>query len=125
MLISKCLRCKCSYGVVLWKFGLSSDPGEDSGIHHQPAVPFIAGENSTTARIIRVLTRKKVGSVSAISWSPNGYYLAIGSKSHSKLIIWDVSSGETVALWRVGSGTSKLEWSPDGKLLLQGCSYVH
>jgi WD40 repeat protein len=59
--------------------------------------------------------------VTALTWSPDGNFLASGD-IHGNILIWDTASGETVlTCQKNGTGSvSSVSWSPDGVSLLAG-----
>ncbi len=54
-----------------------------------------------------------------LSWSPNGRYLVSVSRSNGPVFVWDVESGEQVALLQARGRPTlyALAWSPDGRWL--------
>ncbi|GMP98074.1 hypothetical protein CsSME_00046097 [Camellia sinensis var. sinensis] len=52
--------------------------------------------------------------ISALSWSPDGRYLASGSYESSSFTIWDVAQGRGTPIRRGLGGISMLKWSPTG-----------
>jgi WD40 repeat protein len=71
------------------------------------------------------LQHPAVDSITTISWSPDGTKLAVGGGLTPNLLIWDVVfQNATVLKKGAGGGTAQLEWSPDGRYLMQICTYV-
>jgi WD40 repeat protein len=58
-------------------------------------------------------------SVDCIDWSPDGRFLAAGGTG-KRTLVWDVSTGQTVAVLRFSDGVEVVSWSPDGKYLATG-----
>ena len=59
--------------------------------------------------------------LNAIAWSPDGKMLAAGGNS-TMIQLWDVRSGECVAMLEGEDAVQTVAWSPDGKLLASGGS---
>lgn len=86
------------------------------------------------------VARDGAGTINALTWSPNGRYLALALApsdyvkaqgryilaentfaQDAPLLIWDVSTRKTVRLcWGNYGGLTSLTWSPDGKRVASG-----
>ena len=70
----------------------------------------------TPARILQCHERH----VEAITWSPNGKYLASGGNDR-KIIIWDKKTWKPTRVFSdLGHASDTMAWSPDGKYLASG-----
>ncbi|KAJ3106953.1 hypothetical protein HDU97_005234 [Phlyctochytrium planicorne] len=60
--------------------------------------------------------------VTSVTWSPDGTRLCVGCANTPSLFIWDVASESCFPVPAgAGIGTRKVEWSHDGRFLLQVC----
>ncbi|MBO5963509.1 MAG: PD40 domain-containing protein, partial [Bacteroidales bacterium] len=58
--------------------------------------------------------------VYSVNWSPDGRYLASGSKDKN-VIIWDAKSGEELQTLKGHyKRVNSVRWSPDGRYLASG-----
>jgi WD40 repeat protein len=74
--------------------------------------------DTETGRAVKVLTGLE-GSISDISWSPDGSAIAAcGDKE--QYLIWDVSSGKQLQSVSTGSEYMACDWSPKGDLIATG-----
>lgn len=56
--------------------------------------------------------------ISALSWNPNGRYLASASYQSSSFTIWDIAQGKGTPIRRGLGAISMLKWSPSGDYFL-------
>src|SRR5207244_10655532 len=56
----------------------------------------------------------------AVSWSPDGRFVAVGGGFTAGVMILDALSGRTVRSWSVPGDIYVLRWSPDGHRLAVG-----
>ncbi|MDQ6642958.1 MAG: TIR domain-containing protein, partial [Chloroflexota bacterium] len=64
--------------------------------------------------------------VYAVSWSPDGHYIASGGPGTS-VHVWDAATGNTILTYRNHSdpsGIFALAWSPDGTRIASSCSGI-
>src|SRR5436309_15637408 len=52
--------------------------------------------------------------VFAVAWSPDGRYIASGSKDKT-VQVWDVATGKTLLTYRDHYEVQSVAWSPDGR----------
>ncbi len=63
--------------------------------------------------------------INEVAWSPDGRYIAVGTRSGHKVIIFD-RNGSKIAETKSISDIKSLSWSPDGKYIAVGSfSYVY
>ena len=65
------------------------------------------------------------GLMTAIDWSPDGYYLASGRQDSSYVYVWDVNEGKNIFLDCPGGGERAISWSPDGAFLIVSGKKAH
>jgi WD40 repeat protein len=76
--------------------------------------------NGEIGRLVRVLSADHQGDVEAVSWSPDGRWLATGSDD-GKVRIWDTLTGQERRRFEGHTGIVwSLSWSPDGRRLASG-----
>ena len=67
--------------------------------------------------------------VSAMSWSPDGAFLALGLPNASTVQVWATATGKRIATFQDSDASLKLvgalAWSPDGKYLAESTTAIH
>jgi WD40 repeat protein len=64
--------------------------------------------------------QRHTNEVTAISWSPDGRYIASGSWDHT-VQVWNAKTGQPLVIYRGHSdNVDALAWSPDGRLIASG-----
>jgi hypothetical protein len=82
--------------------------------------PPIVPEGEIVEAIEPILASLRPSSVSSISWSPGGRWLASGS-GDGTVRIWDAASGRELSrLVGHSDGVRSVSWSPDGRRLASG-----
>lgn len=109
----KSLSVACKGGICIWA---ASYPGNPATVR-----PGAASSLGTLTRgsggrwtLVDFLHSHSDEQTSAISWSPDGRYLASASCESSSFTIWDVSQGLGTPIRRGLGGISLLKWSPTG-----------
>lgn len=109
----KSLSVACKGGICIWA---ASYPGNPATVR-----PGAASSLGTLTRgsggrwtLVDFLRSHSDEQTSAISWSPDGRYLASASYESSSFTIWDVSQGLGTPIRRGLGGISLLKWSPTG-----------
>lgn len=109
----KSLSVACKGGICIWA---ASYPGNPATVR-----PGAASSLGTLTRgsggrwtLVDFLRSHSDEQASAISWSPDGRYLASASCESSSFTIWDVSQGLGTPIRRGLGGISLLKWSPTG-----------
>lgn len=109
----KSLSVACKGGICIWA---ASYPGNPATVR-----PGAASSLGTLTRgsggrwtLVDFLRGHSDEQTSAISWSPDGRYLASASCESSSFTIWDVSQGLGTPIRRGLGGISLLKWSPTG-----------
>ncbi|XP_077247675.1 aladin-like isoform X1 [Tasmannia lanceolata] len=107
------LSIACKGGICIWS---ASYPGNAALV--RPGIATFLGSLSRGSRVrwtlVDFLQSPNGEQVSALSWSPNGRYLAFASYESSSFTIWDVAQGLGTPIRRGLGGISILKWSPTG-----------
>ncbi|KAL6130176.1 hypothetical protein ACLB2K_068557 [Fragaria x ananassa] len=107
------LAVACSGGICIWA---ASFPGSVPSVR-SGASSFLgtlsrgSGIRYTLVDFLRSHNKEQI---TALSWSPDGRYLASGSYESSSFTIWDVAQGIGTPIRRGLAGISILKWSPTG-----------
>uniref|UniRef100_A0A7C9E2B2 Aladin seven-bladed propeller domain-containing protein n=1 Tax=Opuntia streptacantha TaxID=393608 RepID=A0A7C9E2B2_OPUST len=107
------LSVSCKGGICIWA---ASYPGNPASVR-SGAAPFVGTISKGSGMrwtLVDFLKSQSGEDISALSWSPDGRYLATGSYESSAFIIWDVSQGLGTPIRRGLGGISVLKWSPTG-----------
>ncbi|CAO2822376.1 unnamed protein product [Amaranthus hypochondriacus] len=107
------LSVACRGGVCIWA---ASYPGNPASVR-SGAAPFVGSISKGSGMrwtLVDFLKSHGGEHISALSWSPDGRYLATGSYESSAFTIWDVSQGHGDPIRRGLGGISILRWSPSG-----------
>lgn len=109
----KTLSVACKGGICIWS---ASYPGNAASVRSGGA--SFSGTLSRGSGIrwtlVDFLRSHNGEHISALSWSPDGRYLASASYESSSFTIWDVAQGKGTPIRRGLGGTSMLKWSPTG-----------
>ncbi|XP_057437867.1 aladin [Lotus japonicus] len=107
------LAVGCKSGICIWA---ASYPGNAASVR-SGATSFLGGlSRGSGIRYILVdfLRSQNDEHVSALTWSPDGRYLATASYESSSFTVWDVAQGVGTPIRRGLGGISMLKWSPTG-----------
>lgn len=107
------LSVACKGGICIWA---ASYPGNPASVR-SGATPFVGTISKGSGMrwtLVDFLKSQSGEDISALSWSPDGRYLATGSYESSAFTIWDVSQGFGTPIRRGLGGISVLKWSPTG-----------
>ncbi|XP_012083887.1 aladin isoform X2 [Jatropha curcas] len=109
----KSLSVGCKGGVCIWT---ASYPGNVASVRSGTASYLGTLSRSTGTRwtLVDFLRSHNDEQISALSWSPDGRYLASASYESSSFTIWDVAQGVGTPIRRGLGGISMLKWSPTG-----------
>ncbi|XP_058078263.1 aladin isoform X2 [Magnolia sinica] len=110
----KTLSVACKRGICIWS---ASYPGNAASVRSRVA-SFLGtlsrGGSGFRWTLVDFLESPSGEQVSALSWSPNGRFLASASCESSSFTIWDVAQGLGTPIRRGLGGISMLKWSPTG-----------
>ncbi|GAB2295633.1 hypothetical protein Dimus_029788 [Dionaea muscipula] len=107
------LSVACKGGICLWA---ASYHGNPASVRYG-AAPFVGTFSRGSGirwTLVDFLKSPNDENITALSWSPDGRYLASGSYESSSFIVWDVSQGVGTPIRRGLGGISVLKWSPTG-----------
>lgn len=107
----KMLSVACKGGICIWA---ASYPGNSVSIRCGGTLGTISRVSGTIWTQVDFLQNHDDEQISAISWSPDGKYLASASFQSSSFTIWDVAQGIGTPIRRGLGGISLLKWSPSG-----------
>lgn len=109
----KSLSVACKGGICIWA---ASYPGNPATVRSGAASSLGTLTRGSGGRwtLVDFLRSHSDEQTSAISWSPDGRYLASASCDSSSFTIWDVSQGLGTPIRRGLGGISLLKWSPTG-----------
>ncbi|XP_027913301.1 aladin [Vigna unguiculata] len=109
----KMLAVGCKGGICIWA---ASYPGNAASVRSGAASFLGSLSRSSGNRYILVdfLRSPYDEHVSALTWSPDGRYLASGSYESSSFTVWDFAQGVGTPIRRGLGGISMLKWSPTG-----------
>ncbi|XP_026414687.1 aladin-like isoform X2 [Papaver somniferum] len=109
----KTLVVACKNGICIWS---ASYPGSVACV--RSGIASFAGTLSRASGVrwtmVDFLRCPNNEQISALSWSPDGRYLASASLESSSFTIWDVAQGLGTPIRRGLGGISLLKWSPMG-----------
>ncbi|KAL7197816.1 hypothetical protein ACSBR2_020356 [Camellia fascicularis] len=106
------LSVACNRGrICIWT---ASYPGNAASVRSGVTSGTIARGTGTRWTLVDFLRSHDDEQISALSWSPDGRYLASGSYESSSFTIWDVAQGRGTPIRRGLGGISMLKWSPTG-----------
>ncbi|XP_014491282.1 aladin [Vigna radiata var. radiata] len=109
----KMLAVGCKGGICIWA---ASYPGNAASVRSGAASFLGSLSRSSGNRYILVdfLRSPYDEHVSALTWRPDGRYLASGSYESSSFTVWDFAQGVGTPIRRGLGGISMLKWSPTG-----------
>ncbi|XP_026391945.1 aladin-like [Papaver somniferum] len=109
----KTLAVACKNGICIWS---ASYPGSVACV--RSGIASFAGTLSRASGVrwtmVDFLRCPNNEQISALSWSPDGRYLASASLESSSFTVWDVAQGLGTPIRRGLGGISLLKWSPMG-----------
>ncbi|XP_060671691.1 aladin [Ziziphus jujuba] len=107
------LSVACNGGICIWA---ASYPGNAASVRSGAASFLGTLSRGSGIRYILVdfLKSQNNEQISALSWSPDGRFLASASYESSSFTIWDVAQGLGTPFRRGLGGISLLKWSPTG-----------
>ncbi|KAK3405340.1 aladin [Eucalyptus grandis] len=110
------LSVSCKGGICIWA---ASFPGNAASI--RSGAPSFVGTlpRGTGVRwtLVDFLRSDADEQITALSWSPDGRYLASASCESSSFTVWDVAQGVGTPIRRGLGAISMLKWSPTGDYL--------
>ncbi|KAL8460098.1 hypothetical protein ACS0TY_031854 [Phlomoides rotata] len=107
----KTLSVACKGGICIWA---ASYPGNVPSVRSGVTSSSLSRGSATRWTLVDFLRSIDSEQISALSWSPDGRYLASASFEGSSFTIWDVSLGLGTPIRRGLGGISLLKWSPLG-----------
>ncbi|KAI5671783.1 hypothetical protein M9H77_12147 [Catharanthus roseus] len=107
----KMLSIACKDGICIWA---ASYPGNSVSIRCGTTKGTMSRASGTRWTQVDFLRSQDDEQISALSWSPDGRYLASASYESSSFTIWDVAQGIGTPIRRGLGGISLLKWSPSG-----------
>ncbi|KAL1813421.1 hypothetical protein ACET3Z_023486 [Daucus carota] len=105
------LSVACKGGICIWS---ASYPGNAAPVRSGVTAGTISGSSGIRWTLVDILRGRADEQVTALSWSPDGRYLASASYESSSFTIWDVAQGLGTPIRRGLGGISILKWSPTG-----------
>ncbi|KAJ4787072.1 Transducin/WD40 repeat-like superfamily protein [Rhynchospora pubera] len=125
----KMVAVGCKRGIYIWS---ASYPANTATVRHgnAPSIGTFSRGSGMKMVLLDVLKENDYNQViSALSWKPDGRYLASASYESPFFTIWDVAKGEGTPIRRgLGSSISLLRWSPTGDYLftanMDGTFYI-
>ncbi|XP_043690124.1 aladin [Telopea speciosissima] len=107
------LSLACRGGICIWS---ASYPGNAAPVRSGVAsfLGTLSRGSGVRWTLVDVLRSPNDEQISALSWSPNGRYLASASYDSSSFTVWDVAKGVGTPIRRGLGGISMLKWSPTG-----------
>ncbi|KAG5043185.1 hypothetical protein JHK87_007100 [Glycine soja] len=109
----KMLAVGCKGGICMWA---ASYPGNAASVR-SGAASFLGGLSRSSGNryiLVDFLRSPYDEHVSALTWSPDGRYLASASYESSSFSVWDFAQGVGTPIRRGLGGISMLKWSPTG-----------
>ncbi|XP_041998496.1 aladin-like [Salvia splendens] len=107
----KTLSVACKGGICIWA---ASSPGNVPSVRSGVTSNPLSRGSVTRWTLVDFLQSSDSEQITALSWSPDGRYLASASYESSSFTIWDVSLGLGTPIRRGLGGISLLKWSPSG-----------
>lgn len=107
----RALAVACKGGICIWA---ASFPGNTASVRSGVTLGTLSRGSGTKWTLVDFLLSPEHEQITALSWSPNGKYLASASFESSSFIIWDVAQGVGTPIRRGLGGISLLRWSPSG-----------
>ncbi|XP_051141521.1 aladin [Andrographis paniculata] len=105
------LSVACKGGICMWA---ASYPGNVPSVRSGVTSSLPLRGSAARWTLVDFLQTSNSEQISALSWSPDGRYLASASFESSSFTIWDVSQGVGTPFRRGLGGISMLMWSPSG-----------
>ncbi|XP_074353966.1 aladin [Apium graveolens] len=105
------LSVACRGGICIWS---ASFPGNAAPVRSGVTAGTVSGSSGIRWTLVDYLQGHADEQVTALSWSPDGRYLASASYESSSFTIWDVAQGLGTQIRRGLGGISILKWSPTG-----------
>ncbi|XP_071716603.1 aladin-like isoform X2 [Rutidosis leptorrhynchoides] len=107
----KTLSVACKGGVCIWA---ASYPGNTACVRPGVNSGSLSRGSGVRWSLVDFLRSQQDEQISALSWSPDGRYVATASYEGSSFTIWDVAKGEGTPIRRGLGSISLLKWSPTG-----------
>nr|XP_043636184.1 aladin [Erigeron canadensis] len=107
----KTLSVACKGGICIWT---ASYPGNTACVRPGLNSNSLSRGSGVRWTLVDFLRSHDDEQISALSWSPDGRYLASASYKSSSFTVWDVAQGVGTPIRRGLGGISLLKWSPSG-----------
>lgn len=115
----KSLSVACKGGICIWA---ASYPGNAASVRSGSTsfLGALSRGSGTRWTLVDFFRSSHGEQISALSWSPDGRYLASASYESLSFTIWDVAQGTGTPIRRGLGGTSVIKWSPTGDYFFSG-----
>ncbi|XP_076891122.1 aladin-like [Bidens hawaiensis] len=110
----KTLSVACKGGICIWT---ASYPGNTACVRPGVTSGTLSRGSGIRWTLVDFLKSHDNEQISALSWSPDGRYVASASYESSSFTIWDVAQGVGTPIRRGLGDISLLKWSPTGDYL--------
>lgn len=107
----KMLSVACKGGICIWA---GCDPGNPPCVRSGATSNTFSRASGSRWMLVDLLQSHDDEQISALSWSPDGRYLASASFESSSFTVWNISQGKGTPIRRGLGGISLLKWSPSG-----------
>lgn len=117
------LAAGCARGVALWRRSGSARAGSEAGRYYGVGGDRVSSSSMRSSTLspsssdVVFLERAGHACVSSIAWRDDGALLASASPLDRSVLVWNVATRESQALYRVCAGSDVLRWAAGGRYL--------